>query len=826
VPDKLLEYRLRIRNAADSADALEVTSVRGGTNPYISGEPTGDGASFDPLTGVVTSGVMTVRVVDPITSGTSRLVSSQLEDANGRQQLGRRRAYLELRQDGGAWQSLYAGRLGRYGLVSDIEWEIAVTDWMNFEREFILFEKESDDELISNFLSRWPNRSCIFGGPVIGGLTGIQTDLGGWTMKVFDSSGGGTTRYRLEPVSIYGPGAWLPGSGQVVPLSIPINEVVREIGRAAPKISPLTTLTTVGECFEPGPGWLGLIALIQTTPGGSWVPWRVMDAFNGNLKRDEVAINSLIYAGDRGGPPGVAVLREGQTALTIGATVQVRCLTILPSDLCPIWFRGHPADFLATAWAEAGFPYSASSITTVKDTLGRSLEIIVRLAGPEKVGPLLERVVYGPFGIGARVNSNGELEAFCSRIFSNVVPSVTITETDVEEGSTEAFDLDPAEAVHRVTFQLRDFYRDIGGTSIDGILEREHVFERENADPGAIGGEEHEYAAECMVRFLDVTEMDALQWVNARALEVFDRRGRGPIRARTTILRSSSAMSAKIGDEILVDLPQMPKGNKRLLDDAAVSARPMQIVHLTPKPVGNEVELEDSGPNASPLGTVPTHTVALSSDIPRRVAQVTITNAAAINAAGYALRLQMAVTTGGAPALTDYADVAVYDEGDVPTTAIRLPAATTGRTVYVRARTEDKLSRPSAWSAGVSIALTSIAAPTIINLAAVAADGSTLDLDWTIGAGATDCETDIWLRRTADPAGSVIRVRTLPPGSTHYRFEGLSTGTAYTVGVQHRDPTSGDTSSRTDLGQTTSATARTLNPPLYPVGFSGVQYVE
>ena len=54
--NKLIEYQLIIRNAADSADALEVTSVRGGTNPYISSPPTGDGASFDPNTGVVTSG--------------------------------------------------------------------------------------------------------------------------------------------------------------------------------------------------------------------------------------------------------------------------------------------------------------------------------------------------------------------------------------------------------------------------------------------------------------------------------------------------------------------------------------------------------------------------------------------------------------------------------------------------------------------------------------------------------------------------------------------------------------------------------------------------
>src|SRR5687767_14539779 len=126
MPSKLIEYRLRIRNAANSADALEVTSVRGGTNPYLAGPPTGDGASFDPLSGVVESGSYSGRVVDPVTSGSSRLFTSVTEDANGRLQLGQRRAYWEFRVDGGSWSTLYAGRVSAYRLVSDVEWEVVV----------------------------------------------------------------------------------------------------------------------------------------------------------------------------------------------------------------------------------------------------------------------------------------------------------------------------------------------------------------------------------------------------------------------------------------------------------------------------------------------------------------------------------------------------------------------------------------------------------------------------------------------------------------------------------------------------------------------------
>lgn len=814
----LVEYRIRIRNAANSADALVVSSVRGDTNPYLSSVPSGDGASFNPITGVVTSGSYTARVTDPITSGTSRLFSSQLEDVNGRQQLGHRREFIELREDGGAWQTLHAGRLERYGLTSDIEWENSVDDWMKYESDFTLFDKSSETETINSFLARWPNRGTLFGGPVIGGLTGIQPDYGGWEMKVVDSSGGASTRYRLEPVRIYGPGEWRPGYAEIIPLSIPINEAVQDLGRPSLKFTT-TAPSTIKDLYDAGTGWLGLVVLIQTTPGGSWVAWRPMDVFGGNGKQDEIALKSLVYGGERGGSgPGIFVWKDDQTALTIGSVVRVRCLTILPSEISPIFWTGHPADFLANAWTEAGLPYSASAITTVKQTLG-NIQVTLVIEGPEPMGSYLEQAIYGPFGIGARVNSAGELEAFCSRIFPNTLPSIVIDKTMVYQGETKAFDLDTSEAIRKIAVEAQLLERDPTAQSLHGVAIGSIRIERGNADPDAIGKATQEYKIPGMVRFTD-GRTDIRLWTDARAREIFDRTGRGPIRLRTVVKRGSAAMAAKLGDEVLINLPQLPKGNKRLLDDATISPRAMQIVHLTPTPRGNEIECEDSGPNASPLSTLPTHTIAKSTDSPRRIAEVTITNAAALNAVGYGLRLQLAITSGGAPALTDYADLGFYDEGAVPTTAIRLPPATTGKTVYARARAEDTGVRPSAWSTGVSVALDAISAPTSVVAASVSGDGSQEDITWVIGASATDCETDIWIRASGAAFGTAIRVRTMPPGSTKYRVEGLTPNTAYTVSVQHRDPVSGDTSAVTDVTFTSANATLTLTAPINQVGFS------
>src|SRR4051812_31374733 len=122
----LLEYRLRIRNLANTADALVISSVRGDAAPYLEGPPSGDGSEFDPLTGQFRSGSMTCRIVDAITGGTSRVFTSQLEDATFRQQLTSRTAFVETRQNGGAWTVDQAGIITAIRLVSDIVYEVDV----------------------------------------------------------------------------------------------------------------------------------------------------------------------------------------------------------------------------------------------------------------------------------------------------------------------------------------------------------------------------------------------------------------------------------------------------------------------------------------------------------------------------------------------------------------------------------------------------------------------------------------------------------------------------------------------------------------------------
>jgi hypothetical protein len=102
-------FRLRIRTADDSADELSISSVPGDDNPYVLEPPDGDGQSFEPLSGSVTTGAYTIKIIDEETSADTRVLTSKLADANARQQLLNRKAYVEDSEDATTWDALVTG---------------------------------------------------------------------------------------------------------------------------------------------------------------------------------------------------------------------------------------------------------------------------------------------------------------------------------------------------------------------------------------------------------------------------------------------------------------------------------------------------------------------------------------------------------------------------------------------------------------------------------------------------------------------------------------------------------------------------------------------
>jgi hypothetical protein len=59
-----LRYRFRLRDLGDTADLIYATSVRDGLHPFVESPPQADGQEMDPVTGHMTQGATTIRVID------------------------------------------------------------------------------------------------------------------------------------------------------------------------------------------------------------------------------------------------------------------------------------------------------------------------------------------------------------------------------------------------------------------------------------------------------------------------------------------------------------------------------------------------------------------------------------------------------------------------------------------------------------------------------------------------------------------------------------------------------------------------------------------
>jgi hypothetical protein len=813
-----IEYRLRVRNVANSADVVTITSVRGGTNPYLTSTPSGDALTVDPRNAESFLGVYSIRFADPEIGSMQRLFTSQLDDANGRPQLGFRVAIIEYRINGGSWLVLIAGIIVRYRLVSGIEWEVTVGDPTHAGLVTQMFAPTSD-YLISDFLDDWPMRGCLLGGPVMGasqGAFGIA-DLGGWQMRVETTAISG--EYFLRPISIYGPPDWHAGQknqteleaiGQAINDAAGAVQIPLSDGRAS-------TWDTIEDSESHAWAWRGLVVLID---GVAWKPLapdydRYVDT-NGNV----VQAPRLMNYG-YGGNAGLKVKSDGVKTLTNGALVRVRALTVLPSEISPLYLVDHPVELLKRFWGAVGRSYNGTAATALKELIGTDARFAIRITSA-KVLSDLEKLICFVWGIGIRGNDSGELVVFDARLGrATTTPAVTITSADVITGTFRPYDLDPAQAVKSIAFSAKRFadQRTISAdrrnqSIVDGVSVSDLELTVVNDAPGALPYGDIEMAFDGMILGGSVNYPTVRDFFLAVAWRIFDRWGWGGIGASMTLLRGGAGDSVREGDEILVDLDETPNLNYRLGDNPSIAARAMQIIRRTVVAEGYEVELVDSGLTGQPPGTLPTVTIAASSDLPRTVAEVTITNAATLNAAGYGAELQLAF---GATS-TRYTSVLAWGPGKIPTGAIRLPPAVAGSAIYVRARSTQPGHRPSNWGTPANAALTGITAPSAFSATPVGADGSKCDLAWTNGS-ATDL-VDIWIRFDGQSFSEAVRVNTLPPGSNRYQLTGLEPGTDYIATVQHRDPRTADASSEVDATFTTSGTGVTLDPPTYPSPFA------
>ncbi len=914
-------------SAGDSSTStgrlLVFTSTRTGTNPYITGAPRGDDTSINPLTGESLIGAYQIEIADWPLGSMQRALTQYLNAANsGQPQMSYLPAVIDYQIDGGGYTGnvLKSGVIALLKLVDAMRWNITVKDPMAIPAISNIATQGSLMNMI-DFLKAWPIRGCILGGPVTPDASQLDsqghvvqplqnlgvTDYGGWKMRVTAQSG---NQYKLTPVIVYGPTAW-PLSPSSVSTATHLDAIAPIINKAlgpfqiAPNDGAADSWTTIQDCTVNGWQWTGITILISSTGGpdwSNWTPWKPLNAafiINGGNDTGATPSDAPWIVSGAGGAQGIQVISDGTRTLTDGAIVYVRALTILPSEISPLYSDGHPIDPLLKVWNVLGLASNVSACNAMKALIGTDAQVTLRITDARAMSDIIKSICI-PWGIGIRANGSGQMEPFDARLgrsnwtgvgsilitngsnvvtgtgtfftttftvgreiqingethavigiaadnslttdavhpwgqtFSGsyVVVPVTIGANDVVQGSTKlTYELNPAQAINTITIGQKQYnvpYADDTTPPVDQIVEQDISEVFYNTDPTAVQWGTLDLTSDAMVQYSRAQGSTLALAGTILAQRIFNRWGHGAIAMETTFIRGGAGGTGsddgpQLGDVVLIALPQIPNMNYRLGDNPSIAARAFQIVRRTILVTGYACRLVDAGPGLQPLATVPTLSIAASTDLPRTVAVVTVTDASTLNGLGYGLELQMALTLSGLPAASQFTDVLIFSPGQIPTGPIRLNAVLAGSSVFVQARSTQPASNlPSNFGTVESVTLSDVNDPSSLTAAPSGTDASLCVVGWTPGSGLVANDyTDIFLRASGQPFSAATKVATLANGSVQYVIQGLTASTAYIATVQHRNATSQDVSDPIDISFTSGSTVRTLASPNSPYGFAG-----
>lgn len=791
MPASLLEYRLLIKVASTvavpepSTDALVVTSVRSGTNPFIADAPSGDGQEVDPITGAVRTGSYTVEIVDANTgtdaTGTIRVVTNVLEDATFRQQLLSRRAFLEIRTDGGAWSTLVAGYVLGIRLVSPMRYAVSIGDTRRVEQTQTIFQGGS--------LGSYTIRGCLTGGPITADWGPVKA-RGGWKYQVFKSGDDVELRFAEG----YEPG-----------LNAPTTRDWRQVNHE----SIANTIETYRQAnpFAIGGGSQFVTAYTSTVPDPTTADWIVaggIQAWIGSNQTNAAPVRAVVAgysvtpADQALGVSNVYLYWPGCPHAN-GAFVYCSLTTVEVTERTPLYLDAHPVDLVTAIWTNARIRYDTGGawIATVKALIGDNVRVAFRFTEAPIIAEFLEASIYGPFGIASRTTSAGNQELFPSRIRTSTLPAVTLGNASLRSSDGLIFDLDERTALSAITlsqqaFQAAPYARTgaspsgysqgtQGNVPTDGVVVSEVRQTAQYIDPNlaVFTGRNVEYKLTGMIHGAgDWTPNSQLQ-LDGMAVSMFDRFGRGCQASDAEVLAGTAAAALQVGDEVYYEHGAFPNKGYRI-GESSVGARIMQVVRRTETPAGPVIRLLDSGLAAQPA-TLPTITIAQNATNPSSIAQYTITNAATLNAGGV-IRVLVEYATGPTTP-TGGRNHAEYAPGEIPTGAVNLPSVLVpGTVVWVRARSEQDGRRPSNWTAWTSVTLAAVGA--VSGLATSNLRQTAVTLSWTNTSTVYPVAVFAYQGSGAPSSWTPFRVANLPAGSISVTVRSLTgPSIAWTLGV-------------------------------------------
>ena len=778
--------RLRIRNAADTADLVVF-----GMND-LSAFPEGDGTQVNIITGQLRSGSYVVRILDNLA------LTAVLNDSFGRPQLKSRRAFVEVQTNGGAWEQRVGGYVTRVTIRDGYDAEIEVGEALRLPGTALVPSVALAATLI---------RGAIVGGPATTNWGALALTRGGWACTVTAVSG---RRVTVEITSAYAP----PANTVHTSSSLMIQDVAAVERVLAPFASDGVTNVEYG----------GISPVNANAPKLSARLTRVSDSQVTNGTPRVVLVGSFLNT-TQGTPvftfSGTGILHTmdvptGEPLPSVSDVMRLVIFSANVSAFSPVYFAAHPIALAKQLYESIGVVCDATSFTAVQNAIGTQLRYAERVTEPFAVQPWIERNISGPLGVAFLPDTAGVLSAVYVRAPLTALPSTTITLDDVSAIETLWDDAED-NSIAMLTYE-QSRYTLIGTPTADDPADAvltDRLRQELTIDSG------NTYATRTISYEVDGQYYLEGQWPGTsdtlsgvQRAQLAQRYGRGAPETTLRVRRDSTvAASLALGTYVRNSVPSLPSGTARLATQAGVT-RVQQITRIT-EDVGERVLLlEDTGVVSGTVSLVPTLSITSTGNF----YTVTITNLAALQAALLGIRLEVALTSGGAPASTDWTPLASYVFANVAT--VTGSVAFTPVTVHVRARSEQGSSFPSAWSTSVSTSIAGLAGVTSLAAAAVTGDGSSLAITWV--RTLTDFAVfDVYVRLASSPQGTGIASALVPAGGQSVTLSGLAASTLYTVDVRARSSTFFDVSAWSTTTATTDSASATLAVPTSVVASTG-----
>jgi hypothetical protein len=736
--------------ATAGGNALVVTSVRGGVNPYIGAPPSGDGQSIDLVTGASELGAYRVQVIDESLGGTTRVVTSVLADANARWQLLSRRAVVEWSADGVTWATLVLGYLNGLRLAGALVWDLSIGETRRTEMRAVLFRDVAP--VTAGGAGPVLSPTCLLGGPIRVGAGynqratafGEVEDFGPARMRVKSEAGQNAKELSLELV-----GAWLPPRYAALKPHfddlefVALNVYARRFF-VADDATWAWAPASDSNCYGSFPG---LAAQLQRVGSGQLVTCRPLARPARKLSSVEAAGIPIGLPGDNR-PAGTyddllsirGPLRVEWDTTTMGAKpadgtlFDVVVYVREPSAEYPVHERGHPVDLVTAKFAAAGVAYdvaaAAAARAAINAAYGGTVTCELTWDTTQKLGEYARQLL-AFFGVGLRVSGAGQLQMFGLR-HAVPVSGVTITLASLRDAETDTFDLDEGSVVTTTEQETRDYLftrsseKLTEGTTVPlNNLRPATRTIRGATDDTVAAAEQRTHRWELPGRVLVNGRPQSLEGMARAAgdwLVNWRRRG-----AAEFDLHCSPAVTAQVGDAVTVSLPHLPVAvlgavPRTQRGQASIQAR---VLRRTETPAGPNLRLvyapalaqaplpaPGTGVTGPVTSVLPEIVLEPSTSESARVAMVRVVNALELLAVRMLIAFEYAfVAEGGDPPAGSGTAVGPYDPADAPASPVRyaMPLAPAGSVVWVRARSIfSGTGGGSDWTPWTSLALSTL----------------------------------------------------------------------------------------------------------------------